>query len=105
MTRSTPTKVVSLSNTNNQIFKSELTTTKTQIEKTELMKTSDGLFNCNLKLPNGSSIIIPMREDGYINATMLCKASLVCKDKEKKFNDWFRLQNTKELIIALENEK
>jgi len=40
----------------------------------KLVKASDGLFNCALKLANGSSITIPMREDGYINATMLCKA-------------------------------
>ena len=43
-------------------------------EKSKLTKISDGLFNCSLKLPNGSSITILMREDGYINATMLCKA-------------------------------
>jgi prophage antirepressor-like protein len=43
-------------------------------DKSKLTKISDGLFNCSLKLPNGSSITILMREDGYINATMLCKA-------------------------------
>ena len=84
-----------LSNNRLEVFKSN----------TKLVKASDGLFNCNLNLTDGSCIDIPMREDGYINATMLCKASLVCKGKEKKFNDWFRLQNTKELIIALENDK
>jgi hypothetical protein len=98
MTRSASTKVVSLSNTNNQDFKSELPNTKTQTKKTELMKTPDGLFNCNLKLTDGSSITIPMREDGYINATMLCKAG------GKKFNDWNRLKNTNELITSLESE-
>ena len=89
-----------LPNNTLEIFKSNI-----KQPKTELVKTSEGLFNCNLNLPDGSSITIPMREDGYINATILCKASLVCKGKEKKFNDWFRLQNTKELIIALENDK
>ena len=99
MTRTPPSKDLFLSNNTREVFKSN---TK---EKTELIKTSDGLFNCNLNLPDGSSITIPMREDGYINATILCKASLMCKGKEKKFNDWFRLQNTKDLIIALENDK
>jgi prophage antirepressor-like protein len=40
----------------------------------KIANTSNGLFNCALKLANGSSVTIPMREDGYINATMLCKA-------------------------------
>jgi hypothetical protein len=34
------------------------------------------------------------REDGYVNATKLCKAG------KKKFNDWIRLNTTKELIKA-----
>jgi hypothetical protein len=46
-----------LSNNRLEVFKSN---TKQQ---TELIKTSDGLFNCNLNLPDGSSITIPMRED------------------------------------------
>jgi len=53
-----------LSNNRLEVFKSN----------TKLVKASDGLFNCSLKLLNGSSITIPMREDGMINATMLCKA-------------------------------
>ena len=53
-----------LPNNTREVFKSN----------TKLVKTSDGLFNCALKLSDGSSITIPMREDGYINATMLCKA-------------------------------
>ena len=40
----------------------------------KIANTSNGLFNCALNLANGSSVTIPMREDGYINATMLCKA-------------------------------
>ena len=59
---------------------------------------TNGFFNCSLKLPDNSSIIIPMRKDGYINATNLCKAG------GKKFNNWNKLKNTKELITALESE-
>ena len=39
-----------------------------------------------------------IREDGMINATLLCKAG------GKKFNDWNRLKNTNELITVLESE-
>ena len=73
-------------------------TLNTKEEKSKLLKTSDGLFNCDLKLDDGSSITIPMRKDGYINGTMLCKAG------GKKFNVWNRLKNTTELITALESQ-
>jgi prophage antirepressor-like protein len=59
---------------------------------------TNGFFNCSLKLPDNSSIIIPMRKDGYINGTNLCKAG------GKNFNNWNKLKNTKELITALESE-
>ena len=95
MTRTIPTKVVSLSNTKSQNFKSELSNTKTQPGKTDVIKTSDGLFICSLKLPDGSSITIPMREDGYINATMLCKAG------EKRLDNYMR--SSKEFIEGLKN--
>jgi hypothetical protein len=38
------------------------------------------------------------KEDGFVNATAMCKAG------KKKFNDWNRLDSTKELIKALESE-
>ena len=38
-----------------------------------------------------------IREDGYINATGICKAG------NKKFNDWHRLECTKALINLCEN--
>ena len=50
------------------------------------------LFQCKLKLENGEEFTIPLREDGYIHATALCKAV------KKKPNDWLRLKETKELI-------
>ena len=67
------------------------------------MKTSksfkkvNGIFQCKLLLENGSEFIIPMREDGYIFATALCKTV------GKKTNDWLRLKETKEFIKELEN--
>ena len=51
--------------------------------------------NNNLVL---SGIVIEYRKsDNFINATQLCKAG------GKKFNDWYRLSTTKELIKELEN--
>lgn len=38
------------------------------------------------------------REDGYINATQLCQAG------GKRFHNWFRTDETKAIIKALENE-
>jgi len=43
----------------------------------------------------GSSITIPMREDGYINATMLCKAG------GKRLDNYIR--SSKEFIEVLKN--
>jgi hypothetical protein len=40
-----------------------------------------------------NNIVITSRsEDNFINATQLCQAG------DKKFNDWYRLDNTKNLI-------
>ena len=63
-------------------------------EKTNLVKITDGLFNCNLNLPDRSSISIPMREDGYINVTMLCKAS------GKDINEWKKNKSSIDLLNA-----
>jgi len=57
-----------------------------------MFKKIGDIFQCELKLENEEKFIIPMREDGYIHATILCKAS------GKKFNDYNRLHNTKEYI-------
>jgi len=40
--------------------------------------------------------IISRKEDGYINATQLCKLT------SKKYNDWFRLDKTKDFLTELE---
>ena len=45
---------------------------------------------------NGFTILA--RKDGFVNATALCKAG------NKKFNDWYRLDSTKELIKVFEAE-
>ena len=68
----------------------------TKEEKSKLIKTSDELFNCALKLPDGSSITIPMREDGYINGTMLCKAG-----GKKLLADYNRNKQTKKYLEEL----
>jgi prophage antirepressor-like protein len=68
----------------------------TKEEKSKLTKTTNGLFNCALKLANGSSITIPMREDGMINATMLCKAH-----GKKLLSNYNRNKETKEYLEAL----
>ena len=47
----------------------------------EFLKVGD-IFNCNLVLENGEQFTIPMRQDGYIHATALCKAS------EKRLVKW-----------------
>jgi hypothetical protein len=43
-----------------------------------------------------NGFVVSSREDGFINATQMCKAG------NKKFNDWSRLESTKELIKELE---
>jgi prophage antirepressor-like protein len=67
--------------------------------KEQLSKTSDGFFNCALKLANGSSVIIPMREDGMINATMLCKAH-----GKKLLTNYTRNKETKEYLEELSSD-
>jgi len=52
----------------------------------------------SLELANGDRSLIPFREDGYIDATAICKAG------RKQFNDWKRLGTTKALIEVLESE-
>ena len=48
---------------------------------------------------NVNNIVIESRQDdNYINATQMCKAY------NKKFNDWFLLDSTKELIKALKDD-
>ena len=59
-------------------------------------KTND-IIKCKLILEDNTEFIIPMREDGYIFATGLCKAS------GKIVGNWLRLKETKELVRKYEN--
>ena len=52
-----------------------------------------------LILKNGNDFMIPIRKDGMINATELCKAG------GKKFNDYHRLKQTQEFILELEKSE
>ena len=113
MTRTSSTKVVSLSNTTSQTFKSELPKItekeiKTMIEqttqyqdslttkqqnKTNFEQSSD-IIELKLVLQNNSEINIPVSKDGYVNCTKLCQAG------NKRIDNWNRLKQSKELIEA-----
>jgi hypothetical protein len=54
------------------------------------------IFQCKLKLSNGKDYMIPLREDGFIHATEICKIV------NKKMSNWRRLNETKELINKLQ---
>ena len=56
--------------------------------KSDLIKVDDNLFNCSLTLSDGETMNIHMRNDGYINATLLCKAG------GKEFNNLISLKYT-----------
>ena len=62
---------------------------KKQDEKQTILKDLGGEISLN-----GISVL--SREDGFINATAMCKAG------NKKFNNWYQLESSKELIKALE---
>ena len=50
-----------------------------------------------LKLEDESEFIVPIRKDGMLNATSLCKAG------NKKLNDYLRLKQTENFLQFLEN--
>jgi len=56
------------------------------------------IFQCKLKLEDGTDFTIPLREDGYIFATGLCKAA------GKTVSNWLRLKETKDFKTQLENK-
>ena len=58
----------------------------------------EDIFQCKLLLEDGTEFTIPLREDGYIFATGLCKAV------GKKVNHWLNLKETKELTKELKKE-
>ena len=78
--------------TTGPIQSSQLSNNTLQPFKSNIIKVNDNLFNCNLILSNNKNFIIPMREDGYINATLLCKAS------GKDIRKWKENKSSKELL-------
>lgn len=63
---------------------------------TRTFEKNDDIFQCKLLLENGTEFTIPLREDGYIFATALCKTV------GKRVNHWLSLKETKELKNKLE---
>lgn len=53
---------------------------------------------CKIGLEKGDMYEVSVREDGYVNATELCKAG------GKKFNNWMNTDTAKELIGAIESD-
>jgi len=64
---------------------------KKEDEKQSILKDLGGEINLN-------GITVLSREDGFINATDMCKAG------GKLFKNWYRLDSTKELIEELDNQ-
>ena len=62
-----------------------------------VIKEDNSVMPYNLVLKDGSKFVVPFRKDGMVNATMLCKAG------NKRFNNWFQTNTTKELIQSLES--
>jgi hypothetical protein len=56
------------------------------------------IINCKIKNKLGIEFTIPLREDGFIHATAVCKIN------NKKVNGWLRLKETKLLVIELEKK-
>ena len=56
------------------------------------------VFQCRLKLDDGSDVVIPLREDGYIYATALCKAA------GRRLSNWVRLADTQKIKEKLEDK-
>ena len=67
-------------------------TTSTSFEKI------GDIFKCELTLPSNEKFIIPMREDGYIFATGLCKVA------GKRMILWKDNKETKEVIQRISCE-
>jgi hypothetical protein len=77
----------------------QLPNNRLEVFKSNITKVDDNFFNCPLTLTNGDTMNIPMRNDGYIKATLLCTAG------GKLFSNWYQNKQTKDLINALESDK
>jgi hypothetical protein len=58
----------------------------------------NNIYELKIKLLNNNEYIIPLREDGYIYATKLCKLS------NKTLSFWKKMKETQELIIKLNKQ-
>ena len=84
-----------------QIAKKQEVITMINAELTKRKEDKAKLLQIVVKKPEielNGIMVLSRLEDGYINATQLCKAG------KKFFKDWKRLESTKELIQALEND-
>jgi hypothetical protein len=68
------------------------------ISKTELMESNMGRYGKKIMEDNLDKQIEFRKEDGFVNATAMCKAG------KKEFKNWKCLESTKKLIEALEGE-
>lgn len=65
---------------------------------TKTMVQINKVIHCQLQLEDGTDFTIPMRNDGYIYATKLCRVG------GKEISNWLRLAEVKELISRLEDK-
>ena len=68
-----------------------------QISNYNVNQTISEFQEFKLTLSDGKEFLIPMRKDGYVNATLLCKAS------GKRIDNWLRLETTKKLLQEFSN--
>ena len=87
-----------IENTHSQSTKDPNPITIVEIEEEEPVEPKQEIQVYKLGYMEINDIVIEAREDGFINATELCKAG------GKRFNNWYRSQETKEMIQALDSE-
>lgn len=69
-----------------------------ETKENDRVETNEFSINeCKLVLKNGDNFMIPIRKDGMVNATELCKAG------GKKMNDYLRIKQTQDFLLELEN--
>jgi len=91
-------KEIQINDKNNQIDKMKQDMfnirVKNEIYEKEPSISSDIIKNFKLILEDNSTINIPVRNDGYINVTTLCKAS------NRRIDKWKETKESKELLQA-----
>ena len=65
---------------------------------TKTMVQINKVIHCQLQLEDGTDFTIPMRNDGYIYATKLCRVG------GKLVADWLRLEEVKQLITKVQDK-